>query len=163
MSAPVRPTWRSMISRPHQMIALSFGLGLMPVAPGTAGAIGGFALFAALQALPLYPRVAAYIALVALASWAAWETGRDLGAKDDNSIVVDETLGMSLVLEFAPWTFTGMGAAFLLFRIFDVWKPWPVYLADRGHRGGFFVIFDDILAAGWAVICLLLLVRLGAL
>lgn len=149
-----RPTFKGMISSPHQTIALTFGLGLSPVAPGTMGSIGGFGLFIALQPLSLWARIAAYLLLIAIATWASFKTGEDLGEKDHNAIVIDETLGMSLVLEFIAPTAAGWIAAFALFRLFDVWKPWPVYLADQSPRGGFMVILDDLLAAGWAIIVL---------
>jgi phosphatidylglycerophosphatase A len=158
-----QPTLAGMIAKPHQLIALSFGLGLSPKAPGTAGSVGGFALFGMLQVLPFIPRLVAYVLLVALASWASLHTGRDLGDDDHNSIVIDETLGMSLVLEVAPLTLAGMGVAFLLFRIFDIWKPWPIYLADQGGRGGFFVILDDLLAAAWAALVVTIAWRFGLL
>lgn len=144
------PTLRGMLAAPHQAIALVFGLGLSRFWPGTLGTLAGFALFAALQPVPPLVRVALYILLVGLASWASQRTGDDLGRQDHNSIVVDETLGMSLVLEFVAPGALVFVAAFLLFRLFDVWKPWPVYLAHRDGEGGFYVVLDDLLAAVYA-------------
>lgn len=143
-----RPELKGMLRSPHQLLAMSGGLGLSPVAPGTLGSAGGFALFFALSHLPTAARIVVYIALIAIASVAASRTGEDLGRHDHNAIVIDETIGMSIALEFAPLTIPAMVSAFVLFRLFDVLKPWPVYLADRAS-GGFMVIFDDILAAAW--------------
>lgn len=145
-----RPELAEMMRRPHQQLALVFGCGLSPIAPGALGSLAGFGLFFALQSLSIEMRIVAYVALVAIASWAASRTGSDLEAHDHNAIVIDETIGMSLTLEAARLTAPALVVAFLLFRLFDVWKPWPVYLADRSHAGGFMVILDDILAAGWA-------------
>lgn len=152
----MKPSFQAMVTRPHQMIALAFGLGLSPMAPGTLGSLGGFALFLALMPAPLVLKIALYGAIIALSSWAAARCGEDFGKKDHGAIVIDEVVGMSLVLEFARIGAVDWIAAFLLFRLFDVWKPWPVYLADQSPDGGFMVIFDDILAAGWAIVTLLI-------
>ncbi|MBC7284240.1 phosphatidylglycerophosphatase A [Hoeflea sp.] len=150
-----------MVRKPHQIIALVFGCGLSRVAPGAVGSAAGYGLFFALQALTTDMRILAYVGLIVLASWAALRTGQDLEAHDHNSIVIDETIGMSLTLEVARMTVPALVAAYLLFRLFDVWKPWPVYLADRARGGGFMVILDDILAAGWAGAVLLAANLLG--
>lgn len=156
-----KPELCEMVRKPHQIIALVFGCGLSRVAPGAVGSAAGFGLFFALQALTIEMRILAYVGLIVLASWAALRTGEDLEAHDHNSIVIDETIGMSLTLEVARMTVPALVAAYLLFRLFDVWKPWPVYLADRARGGGFMVILDDILAAGWAGAVLLAANLLG--
>lgn len=152
----MKPSFQAMLTRPHQMIALAFGLGLSPIAPGTLGSVGGYVLFLALTPAPLFVKIVLYGAIVAVASWAAARCGEDFGKKDHGAIVIDEVIGMSLVLEFAQIGAIDWIAAFVLFRLFDVWKPWPVYLADQSPDGGFMVIFDDILAAGWAILVLLI-------
>lgn len=159
----LRPSLPIMLRRPHQMLALSFGLGLSRIAPGTMGSIGGLALFAALMPVPWPARLVFYVLLTVAASWAAARTGADLNRHDHNSIVIDETIGMSLTLEAAPLTPEAWVLAFLLFRLFDVWKPWPVHIPDRRGTSGFAVIADDILAAGWAAVVLLGLVWAGLL
>lgn len=157
------PNFAEMARSPHQLVALSLGLGLAPKAPGTFGALGGFVLFGALHLVGLPIRIALYLALVALGSWAAERTGEDLGEHDHGAIVFDETIAMALTLEFAPSTTLGWIAAFALFRLFDIWKPWPIRLADEQGHGGFFVIFDDLLAAVYAIACLEAAVALGLL
>jgi len=151
-SAPMRPHAAEMFARPHQLIALVFGIGLSRIWPGTLGAIAGFGMFLLLQNLSTEFRVIAYLMLLAVGTWAIRRTGEDLGDEDHNAIVFDETIAMSLVLEFvAPGALSWL-AAFLLFRLFDVWKPWPIYLVDRSGIGGFPVILDDLLAALYAVL-----------
>ena len=149
------PRFAEMIRSPDQLLSLSLGLGLAPVAPGTFGTVGGYPLFLALALLPLPLRVVVYVGLVALGSWAAGRTGEALGEHDHGAIVFDETIAMALVLEFTPPTTAAWIVAFLLFRLFDIWKPWPIRLADERGHGGFFVILDDLLAAVWAVACIL--------
>lgn len=143
----IRPSLAGMVAAPHQAVALVFGLGLSRIWPGTLGTLAGFGLFAALQPLPPLWRAAAYLLLIALGVWASGRTGADLGKSDHNAIVIDETIGMSLVLEFVAPGWAVFLAAFVLFRLFDVLKPWPVGLAHRDRHGGFFVVLDDLLAA----------------
>lgn len=156
--APARPRLSMMLARPHQIVALVFGIGVLPVWPGTVGTVAGFALFCALQPLPPTARAAVYVALLVVGSWAILRTGEDLGAPDHNGIVFDETVAMSLVLEFVPPGAVEWIAAFALFRLFDVWKPWPIRLVHRTGRGGFMVILDDLLAALYAVVVMRLAV-----
>ena len=146
------PTFAAMVSAPHQLVAMVFGLGLSKIAPGTLGSIAGFALFGALQPVPPTYRAVVYLLLILVGAWACQKTGEDLNSPDHNAMVIDETLGMSLVLEFvAPGLLMG-AISFLLFRLFDVFKPWPVYVADRRWKGGFFVILDALLAAVYAIL-----------
>lgn len=145
------PTFLGMIAAPHQLVATVFGIGLLRVWPGTFGSLAGFALFGTLQPLPPAYRAAAYLLLILVGAWACQRMGEDLNSPDHNAMVLDETLGMSLVLEFVAPGFLVWGASFLLFRLFDVIKPWPVHLADRRWKGGFFVLLDDVLAAAYAI------------
>lgn len=104
-----------------------------------------------------------YFALVALlyiaGVWFCDVAGKSLGVSDHGGIVWDEIVAFLLVLYFSPQTLPGYASAFLLFRLFDIWKPFPIRYADRHIHGGFGVMFDDLLAAIYAVVCLQLLVR----
>lgn len=154
VAAAVRPSFAGMVARPHQAIALVLGVGLARVWPGTLGTLAGFGLFFLLATLPPALRAGAYVLLLVVGTWAVRRTGEDLGNSDHNSIVFDETIAMSLALEFVSADMLNWVAAFLLFRLFDVWKPWPVFLAHRSGAGGFPVILDDLLAAAYAVLVL---------
>jgi phosphatidylglycerophosphatase A len=157
-----RPNLRFLLSRPQHMLALSLGAGLSPVAPGTVGSLLGFGLHWCLLGFPPVERVLLYLLLFTLGAWCCTVTGKALNKQDHRSIVWDETVGMSLVLEFVPTSSLSWIAGFVLFRIFDVVKPWPVNLAHEAEPSGFFVMLDDVLAAAYAIIILLLLAELSA-
>lgn len=144
-----------LLSRPAHFIALGFGSGLSPKAPGTFGTLAALPLFGLLQ-IVLSPALIALLCLpaFALGIWAAGKTCDDLGVHDHGAIVIDEIVAMWLVLVFAAPTFSGWLLAFALFRLFDIVKPWPINWLDARVHGGFGVMLDDLLAAIYAVAAL---------
>lgn len=146
-----------MLREPVHLLALGFGSGLAPVAPGTFGSLVGLVLgLLVLQAG--WPVAAVVVVLVSVAGiWICGESARRLGVHDHPAIVWDEIAGMMLVLLAAPATWWGTALAFALFRLFDVWKPWPIREVDHGMTGGAGIMLDDILAALWAVAVLVLM------
>jgi phosphatidylglycerophosphatase A len=166
--APVKPTVRFMLRHPAHWIALGFGSGLSPVAPGTVGTLWAWLTFVALQPSMTDLRWGLLLAAGLLVGWwACTLTARHLGVADPGAIVWDEVLAFWLVL----WLVTPAGfwmqlAAFALFRAFDAAKPGPVAWADqmfKGRRGqaigwrqGFGILFDDLVAA----LCTLLAIAL---
>jgi phosphatidylglycerophosphatase A len=163
LAPPARPTVRFLLSHPAHFIALGCGSGLSPVAPGTVGTLWAWIAFLALQAW-LPPAVLGWVVLasVPVGWWAATVTAGHLRVLDPGAIVVDEVMAFWLVLWL--WTPAGWGAqlaAFALFRLFDAAKPGPVGWADNlfhgfGWRGGFGIVFDDLVAA----LCTLLVLAL---
>ena len=143
------------------MLALGLGTGLSPRAPGTVGTLLGFPLYAGLHAV-LTPTLVllSLAALFILGIPVCAQTARDLGVADPGAIVWDEIVAFALVLAFAPSGWAGWTGAFLLFRLFDILKPFPVNIADRKIKGGLGVMLDDLLAAGYAIASLLLVTRL---
>lgn len=136
---------------PVHLLALGFGAGLAPVAPGTFGSILGLGLgLAALQAGWWFALAATVLVTVA-GVWICGESARKLGVHDHPAIVWDEVAGMMLVLLAAPATGWGIAVAFGLFRLFDVWKPWPIRQIDHGMHGGLGIMLDDVMAALLAV------------
>jgi phosphatidylglycerophosphatase A len=150
-----RPSLRFVVSHPAHFIAFGFGVGLSPVAPGT---------FGTLLALPMYawlaPRLDNQQFLLLLAgmfiggAWACEVSGRRLGVHDHGGMVWDEVTAFLAVLFFTPATPLWQGCAFLLFRLFDIVKPMPIRYFDRNIRNGLGVMFDDVLAAFYALLCL---------
>jgi len=129
-----------------------FGSGWLPWAPGTWGS---------LAALPFAWVILAYgggsgtlalasLAIFAIGVWTVEIALQATQAKDPSWIVVDEVVGQWLTLLAAPFSLVGFAAAFLLFRLFDIWKPWPVRWADRKLGGGLGVMADDVMAAIYA-------------
>ena len=139
------------------LLATWFGSGLLPKAPGTWGSL------AALPFAWVIQTVGGQIALLAAAAivfligvWAAERMAREVGLKDPGIVVIDEVAGQWFVLAFAPlsiWTYV---AGFVLFRIADITKPWPVSLADRRVPGGFGIMLDDVIAGLYAGLVLLI-------
>ena len=145
------PDARWVFSSPAAFIAFGGGSGLAPRAPGTAGTLAAFPLhllFGWLLAPTLH--LAAIGVLFALGIWACAAAGRALGADDHGGIVIDEVAAFLLVLWWVPASLPAWVAAFALFRLFDIWKPQPIRWFDRNLKGGFGVMFDDLLAAGEA-------------
>lgn len=150
--------FRFLIAHPAHFIALGFGSGLPKHAPGTWGTLASLPLFALLQLVFSNSEVALLcLPLFALGVWAAERTGRALGVSDYGGIVIDEIVAMWLVLCVAPPTWLGWLLAFVFFRLFDILKPWPIRWLDQYVKGGFGVMIDDVLAAVFAIIPLLLL------
>jgi phosphatidylglycerophosphatase A len=152
----VRPTWRFMLRHPAHVIALGFGAGLAPRAPGTAGTLLAWVLHWMLAFFLTAPTLLALLVpAFALGVWACARTGRALGAADHGAMVWDEIVAFMLVLVFTPtgnyaWQATG----FVLFRVFDILKPPPIRYFDQTLKGGFGVMFDDLLAAFFTLLAL---------
>jgi len=135
------------MSHPLHLLATGFGTGLAPRAPGTAGTLAGVLLYLALADLPLPLYLGATLALFVLGVWICARAARDLRAHDHPSIVFDEMIGYLVTMAGAPAGFGWLILGFVLFRCFDIIKPWPISLLDRKVPGGFGIMLDD-LAAG---------------
>lgn len=151
---------KAILADPAGWVASGFGSGLSPVAPGTAGSLAALLPWLALRELPL-PLYALAVALAfAIGVWASNRVVANLRIEDPGVIVWDEFVGQwialapLLVLGGSPWR---IAAGFALFRLFDVWKPWPVSWADRRVKGGFGVMLDDVLAGAYAGVVLTML------
>ena len=140
--------------RPWHWIAFGLGSGLSPWAPGTAGTLAAIPLYLAMAGLAL----PWYLGLVALATlvgvWACGAAARDLGRGDPGAIVWDEVVGYLVTMTAAPpgWIWVLLG--FALFRLFDIWKPWPIRVLDARVHGGLGIMLDDLVAGAlaWAVL-----------
>ena len=153
-----------LLKQPGCALALSFGAGLSPWAPGTIGALVAFPLCAVLRLAPPLVIAVTLVVFLVVGCMACGKACRVLGEQDHGSIVWDETFGMLLVLlcvPFSPWWWL---LAFAAFRFFDIVKPWPIRLADVYTGGGIAVMLDDVLAAIYAIAVLWLAeILLGSL
>ncbi len=147
------------LRNPVHLLAFGFGSGLAPKAPGT---------FGTLVAVPLYVLMAdlsmtLYLALLLVGSllgiWICGRTSEDLGVHDHGGIVWDEIAGYLLTMAFAPPGWIWLLVGFLLFRFFDILKPWPIRWLDRQVAGGFGIMLDDLMAGIYAGLVMLLLER----
>jgi phosphatidylglycerophosphatase A len=158
-----RPTLRLLFSHPAHFLSLGLGSGLSPVAPGTVGTLLAWALYFLIRP-PFSEWGFGIFLLGAFVAGCLFVpiTGRALGVVDHGGIVWDEFVAMWLVLWLAPAGFWWQVLCVVLFRIFDIFKPWPIRIADTRFKNGFGVMFDDLLAAGYALLCLIVAVRISA-
>ena len=163
VAPPTRPTAAFMLRHPAHAIALGFGSGLSPKAPGTVGSLWGWASWLLIQnSLSFNAQAALILVSLVIGWWACTLTARNMGVSDPGSIVWDEIVAMWVILFLLmPTGFMTQLSAFLLFRFFDAVKPGPVAWADRlfkgfGWRGGWGILFDDLVAA----LCTLLVLAL---
>jgi phosphatidylglycerophosphatase A len=147
------PTLRFLFAHPAHLIACGFGSGLAPVAPGTFGTLFAWLTFPLFQPwLSDAQLLALLIAGFIGGAFAAQRTGADLGVIDHGSIVWDEIVPFWLVLLFCPPGLLWQGAAFLLFRLFDIVKPQPARYFDEKVKNGLGVMSDDLIAAGYTIL-----------
>lgn len=156
-----RIDWKFVVSRPAHLIACGFGVGLYAAAPGTAGTLAAVPLYWLMSSRFAAGNGAGFILLIAacfaVGVWACGATGRALGDSDHGAVVWDEITAFLLVLFFTPDSLAWLVAAFLLFRLFDIMKPWPIRYFERALTGGLGAMFDDMLAAFYTLICLALI------
>ena len=152
------PSVRFLLAHPAHFFALGCGSGLAPKAPGTFGTLFAWATFALLHHHfsdfgLLFLLTVAYLGGI----WFIDITGRAIGDPDHGSIVWDEIVPFWLILLMTPDTFLWQLAAFALFRYFDITKPQPARYFDQHVKNGFGVMADDLVAAGYTLLCLALL------
>ena len=146
-----------LLLHPAGLLALGFGSGLVPGAPGTAGTAAAVPVYLLVQALdwPLYLALTALLFAAGIAVCA--HTARRLGVHDHPAIVWDEIVGYLVTMTLAPSGWPWIVTGFVLFRFFDVLKPWPIRWCDRHVHGGFGIMLDDLIAGLFAAALLQLL------
>jgi len=135
-------------------LAFGFGAGKAPVAPGTFGTLVGIAAYLLLQPLSALSYAVTVLALFALGVWLCQVTERDLKVHDHPGIVWDEIVGYLITMFMAPAGWAWIVAGFLLFRLFDIWKPFPIRQLERRIQGGFGNMLDDALAGLYSLAAL---------
>ena len=144
----------ALLRHPVHFLSLGFGSGLSPYAPGTAGTLAAIPLFWFMSTLPLAVYLAVVGVLFLIGIYLCQVTTDRLGAHDHSAIVWDEVVGYLLTMTAIPFDWRWVLAGFFLFRLFDVWKPWPVRALDRSVGGGLGIMLDDIGAAIYAALSL---------
>ncbi len=152
-----RVSYKTVLTDPVHFLAFGFGAGLSAIAPGTVGTLVGVGVELAMRPLDLLPRIILVTVLFVTGIWICGESARRLGEHDHPGIVWDEIVGYLMVMFAAPAGWPWILAGFVLFRLFDIVKPWPIRDVDHRLGGGFGIMLDDALAAVYAVVCLLIL------
>lgn len=141
------------LREPDTLVATGFGVGLIPGPPGTYGSLlGALIWWIAFAHAPLFVQFVGAGALIVAGTWLLQRLCSRRGLGDDPALVLDEVAGVWLTLACLPSDVFVVAAGFLLFRLFDIFKPWPVSWADRRVQGGFGVMLDDIIAGILAAI-----------
>ena len=148
---PISPT---LLRDPGHLLALGFGSGLAPRAPGTFGTLVAIPVYLLCAQLPQMVYLLVVAAAFVLGVYLCGRTARALGVHDHPGIVWDEVVGYLLTMAWAPpgWLWVVLG--FICFRVFDIFKPWPIRVLDRSVHGGFGIMIDDALAGALAAACL---------
>ena len=147
---------RKVLTDPVNFVAFGFGTGLAPFAPGTVGSLPGVLLAWLMLDMGIYLQLGVAVALFLAGIWICGESARRIGVHDHGGIVWDEICGMYITLLLAPPTVLGFALAFGLFRFFDIVKPWPIRDLDHRLGGGLGIMLDDLVAALYALILLVL-------
>ena len=153
----INPTFGEMLRNPDHFFAFGFGSGLAPKAPGTFGTLAAIPIFWLIQDLPL-PVYLLWLAVTfVLGVYWCERSSKALGVHDHGGIVWDEMVGYWITMLMAPAGWLWMLIGFVLFRFFDIVKPWPIGWLDRRVEGGMGIMVDDVLAGIYALIVLQLL------
>ncbi len=142
------------LQNPIHLFSFGLGSGLLPVAPGTMGTLLAVPIYILMSSLPIVQ----YLILVAILFIAGWwssaYTSRALKQHDHPGIVIDEIVGFLITMVWVPYTWYWVLLGFVLFRLFDIWKPWPVSFADQAVKGGLGIMLDDLVAGIYALLSL---------
>ena len=145
---------KAILANPIHLLAFGFGAGLSPKAPGTMGTVVAVLIYLVLPSMP--PTI--YVGLILLSFvfgiWICGKTAEDLGVHDHGGIVWDEFVGYWVTMFMAPSGLFWVLLGFVLFRLLDIFKPWPIKWADKELAGGLGIMLDDVLAGIMAALCM---------
>jgi len=137
-----------------KIFATALGLGCLPKAPGTFGTLAGVGLYYLLCGLPLLHYLVFLLVFVVFSVWVAGQAQEIYGEKDPGSVVIDEVAGYMVTMTGFAWNLKYVVIGFVLFRLFDIWKPFPIRQIDRRLANGLGIVLDDVLAGVFANLCL---------
>jgi phosphatidylglycerophosphatase A len=142
----VNPTFKQLLRSPTLMLAFGFGSGLSPKAPGTMGTLAAIPLWWLLAQLPLASYLMVVLVSAIIGIYICGAAAKTLGVHDHGGIVWDEFVGFWIAMAALPVTWTSVILGFVLFRLFDILKPWPISWLDKKVSGGFGIMIDDVIA-----------------
>lgn len=140
------------LSDPIQFLALGFGSGLAPKAPGTFGTLAAIPLFYFMSLLSVSMYAAIVLAMAIAGIYICGQAANKVGVHDHPAIVWDEFVGYLITMFMIPWSWHSVLIGFILFRLFDIFKPWPISYLDKNCHGGFGIMIDDVLAGIFSLI-----------
>ena len=151
---------KAILANPIHLLAFGFGAGLSPKAPGTVGTVVAVLIYLVLPSMQ--PVIYAGLILLSFVFgiWICGKTSEDLGVHDHGGIVWDEFVGYWVTMFMAPSGLFWVLLGFVLFRLLDIFKPWPIKWADKELAGGLGIMLDDVLAGIMAALCMQALVAL---
>jgi phosphatidylglycerophosphatase A len=159
---PVQNLARDVVRDPIHWLAFGLGSGLLPIAPGTWASLFTAIVFWLIAPVPTIQFAIVIVLMFVVGIWICGESARRIGVHDHGGIVFDEIVGMLLTLTVVSHEPVWIAFAFLLFRIADIWKPWPIRDVDHRLAGGLGIMLDDVLAAFYAALVILFMQRLFA-
>ena len=142
------------LANPIHFLALGFGSGLAPKAPGTFGTLAALPLYFLIADCSLVNYLLITLLVTVAGFWLCDKAAKDMQVHDHGAIVWDEIAGLLITLIAVPVSWLAVLVGFMLFRLFDIFKPWPIKLLDRHVKGGFGIMIDDVLAGIFAAVCL---------
>ena len=154
MAKAINPSVKECLTNPIHGLAFGLGSGLAPFAPGTFGTLVAIPFYLLLQPLSLSVYLGVLLLLIVVSIYICGESARQLKTHDHSGIVLDEICGYLVTMIWVPYSWLWLVLGFLLFRLFDIWKPWPIGLVDRKVQGGLGIVIDDVLAGVFAAMCL---------
>jgi len=140
------PSFKQLLRSPTLLLAFGFGSGLSPKAPGTIGTIAAIPLWWLLAQLPLASYLIVVLVSAIIGIYICGAAAKTLGVHDHGGIVWDEFVGFWIAMAALPVTWTSLILGFVLFRFFDIVKPWPISWLDKKVSGGFGIMIDDVIA-----------------
>lgn len=153
----------SYMKNPIHFLAIGFGSGLMPKAPGTFGTLAAIPVYLMLIQFDLWVFIGVTCLVSILGIYICNYTSKALGVHDHSGIVIDEIAGYLITMIAVPFDWKWIIAGFILFRFFDILKPWPISWLDKKVGGGFGIMIDDVLAGLFSLLCLHLIINYLAL
>lgn len=152
-----KPDVKFDLKQPIQFLALGFGSGLAPKAPGTFGTLAAIPLFLLLSMLTPVFYLTAVIIVCITGIYICGKAADDVGVHDHPAIVWDEFAGYFITMIMVPVSWQSVIVGFILFRLFDILKPWPISFIDKKMSGGLGIMLDDVLAGVFSLVIMQLL------
>lgn len=150
----VPPIPDSIWQKPTHFIAFGFGAGALPIAPGTFGTLMAIPFYLCMHLLPIYVYLGVLVIVTIVSMWLCQNVSKEIAVHDHQGMCLDEIVGFLVTMFAVPFKLKYIVLGFILFRLFDIWKPQPIRFLDEKIKGGVGMILDDVLAGIYSCIIL---------